>query len=82
LSPWGIGLNSEISGELLTGKLRPPPAVTRDLDRAMESAVLTGRGYTRVLRVAWTLADLAGLERPDRDAVSTALTFRQQVKAA
>ncbi len=82
LRRWGIGLNSEISGELLTGKLRPSPAVTRDLDRAMEKAVLTGRGYTRVLRVAWTLADLAGLDRPDRDAVSTALTFRQQVKAA
>jgi magnesium chelatase family protein len=82
LQPWGISLNAEISGEVLNGKLRLPAAITRDLDRAMESGVLTGRGYSRVLRVAWTLADLYGLDRPDRDCVSTALAFRQQVKAA
>lgn len=81
LQPWGVGLNSEASGELLTGKLRLPGTVTQDLDRALENAVLTGRGYSRVLRVAWTIADLDGLDRPDRNCVSTALTFRQQGKA-
>jgi len=38
--------------------------------------VLTARGLDRVLRVAWTLADLAGLARPGRAEVDTALGFR------
>jgi magnesium chelatase family protein len=82
LGRWGHELNSEVSAELLKSELRLSRAATVDLDKAMERDVLTGRGYARVLRVAWTMADLAGLAVPDRDCVSTALAFRQQVGAA
>ncbi|HEY3199553.1 MAG TPA: hypothetical protein VGK55_03335, partial [Actinomycetes bacterium] len=34
------------------------------------------RGLDRVLRVAWTLADLAGRDRPNRGDTSTALALR------
>jgi magnesium chelatase family protein len=45
---------------------RPARARARDpqaLDAALERGALTLRGYDRVLRVAWTNADLAGRER-------------------
>ena len=47
---------------------------------AVETAVahgkLTQRGADRVLRMAWTLADLAGVERPDSTHVLEALHLR------
>ena len=82
LARWGLDVNAEAGASLLKKELKPPRQVTADLDRAMDLQVLTGRGYSRVLRVAWTVADLRGLPSPDRDCVGTALAFRQQVNAA
>ena len=45
------------------GPLAPEPVIRRPLDAALERGALTLRGYDRVLRVAWTNADLAGRER-------------------
>ena len=39
---------------------------------------LTARGYTRVLRVARTIADLAGAEEVGRIHVAEALSYRQR----
>ncbi|MCC3265407.1 YifB family Mg chelatase-like AAA ATPase [Arthrobacter gengyunqii] len=78
LKDWGYGTNAEVAGNLLRGPLRPPPKATVSLDRAMERQTLTARGYDRVLRVAWSVADLAGHTAPDADDVGQALGFRQQ----
>ena len=51
---------------------RPPPSSSA----ALEQGRLTLRGYDRVLRVAWSAADLAGLEVPGRDEVATGLALR------
>ncbi|WP_034265744.1 YifB family Mg chelatase-like AAA ATPase [Actinospica robiniae] len=45
-------------------------------EKALHSGVLTARGLDRVVRVAWTLADLSGRDRPSRVEVDTALGFR------
>lgn len=45
-------------------------------EKALRSGVLTARGLDRVVRVAWTLADLSGRDRPSRAEVDTALSFR------
>lgn len=42
----------------------------------MERGLLTARGLDRVLRVAWTVADLRGRERPDALDVAVALELR------
>ncbi|MBO0830135.1 MAG: hypothetical protein J2P24_20365, partial [Streptosporangiales bacterium] len=47
----------------------------RDLGRGR----LTARGAVRVLRVAWTLADLTGRDRPGVDEVAAALALRTGV---
>lgn len=50
---------------------------TRPADDAMDRGLLTARGYGRVLRLAWTLADLADAGRPRQEHVAHALAFRQ-----
>ena len=47
--------------------------------QAMERLRLSPRGYTRVLRVARTIADLAGAEIVGRVHVAEALAFRHRV---
>ena len=49
------------------------------LDRALERGALTMRGYDRVLRVAWTLADLDGADRPSADHLGRALYLRKGI---
>ncbi|WAP52961.1 YifB family Mg chelatase-like AAA ATPase [Arthrobacter sp. ATA002] len=78
LKGWGYETNAEVSGNVLRGALRPAPQATAALDRAMDRQTLTARGYDRVLRVAWSVADLAGHSSPDADDVGQALGFRQQ----
>jgi len=75
----GWTLNCHVPGSRLRrGKWRLPHAVTRDLDRALDRGSLTLRGYDRVLRLGWTVADLAGRSVPCLDDVGTALTMRNQ----
>ncbi len=75
-TPWAS--NGEVSGGWLRGPLRLPPAVTHEVDVALDRAHLSIRGYDRVLRLGWTLADLADRARPDRDDVGLALMLRQR----
>jgi len=76
LRPTGWTTNSEVPGAWLrerTGHGRP---LLRDLDGALDRGTLSLRGADRVLRVAWTLADLAGRTSPDADDVGRALMLR------
>lgn len=69
--------NSEVPGpRLRSAAWRLPPAVTKTADWLVETGQLTGRGYDRVLRIAWTLADLAGRDRPDGGDVNEATGLR------
>jgi magnesium chelatase family protein len=43
------------------------------MDRALERGQITARGVVKVIRVAWTLADLAGKPRPAKDECHAAL---------
>jgi len=75
----GWTLNSQVPGsELRRGAWRLPVGTTRDLDRALDRGQLTLRGYDRVIRVGWTVADLAGRATPGRDDLGAALTLRNQ----
>lgn len=74
-TPWN--LNSEVPGEWLRSEeLRLPSLATAAIDRALAHGALTVRGYDRILRVAWSIADLAGVAQPGRSEVAQALTMR------
>ena len=76
------GTNAEVDGAHLRSRhMRLPAAVTRPIDRGVERGGLSMRGYDRVLRVAWTLADLDGATLPTLDHVGRALFLRQGVAA-
>jgi magnesium chelatase family protein len=47
------------------------------LGRAVASLALTGRGFDRALKVARTVADLAGVERVDAPHLAEALSYRE-----
>jgi magnesium chelatase family protein len=46
------------------------------LDGALDRGLLTARGVDRVLRLAWTVADLAGRDTPTTADVTQAITLR------
>lgn len=75
--PHGFRTNAEVSGALLRRKFRPSNAVMEPLQRALDHGLLSIRGLDRTLRVAWSLADLAGRTSPGLDEVAAALSFRQ-----
>ena len=69
--------NAELDGALLESLASPEPEGQALLAKAAEKMKLTARGYHRVLRVARTLADLAGSEPVRRTHVAEALTYRR-----
>ncbi len=85
LAGTGVRLNSEVSGSWLRGNddhgRALPRRVTAVLDRALEQGTITMRGYDRSLRVAWTIADLAGRLSPDADDIGRAVAMRMAVAA-
>jgi magnesium chelatase family protein len=74
--PYGIRTNAEVSGTLLRRRFRLGRDALAPLQSATDRGVLSLRGADRTLRVAWTLADLAGRTMPGVDDVKTALSFR------
>jgi magnesium chelatase family protein len=73
----GIRTNAEVSGVLLRRRYRLDKEAMDPLKTALDRGLLSIRGVDRTLRVAWTLADLAGRTSPKVDEVKTALSFRQ-----
>ncbi|OOB90484.1 hypothetical protein B0T42_11285 [Rathayibacter sp. VKM Ac-2630] len=74
-TPWTT--NAEVSGSWLrSGDQRPTSSESRTLDKALERGLVTMRGYDRVLRLAWTLADLDDAERPTAGHLGRALVLR------
>jgi magnesium chelatase family protein len=82
LAGTGLSVNSQIPGRLLRERWSVPRASLRLAERALERGALSVRGFDRVLRVAWTVADLAGRTVPDADDVAEALGMRLQRVAA
>jgi magnesium chelatase family protein len=75
-------VNSQVPGRLLRERWAVPRASLALAERALERGALSVRGFDRVLRVSWTLADLAGRPVPGVDDVAEALGMRLQRVAA
>lgn len=76
----GWSTNARVPGPVLRGAAWRLPSHDRaPLDRALERGALTMRGYDRVLRVAWSLADLDGASRPEAEHVGRALYLRRGI---
>jgi magnesium chelatase family protein len=76
-TPWRT--NSEVPGRELRNRWHAARGAMDEAERNLERGVLTARGLDRVLRVAWTVADLVGHDRPDATDVALALQLRTGV---
>ena len=82
LAGTGLSVNSQVPGRLLRERWAVPRSSLALAERALERGALSVRGFDRVARVAWTLADLAGRAVPGPDEVAEALGMRLQRAAA
>lgn len=71
--------NAELDGDLLEAHATPDEAGRKLLLQAADAMRLSARSYTRMLRVARTIADLAGSEGVGRVHVAEALSYRRVV---
>lgn len=76
-------LNCHVPGHVLRRPpFRLPGNVLLPLEQALDYGEVSLRGYDRSLRIAWSMADLAGRTSPTRDDVTVALGFRSRQVAA
>ncbi len=78
LSGTKMRTNAELDGDALEAFATPDEPGQRLLAQAAEAMRLSARGYTRVLRVARTIADLAGSATIGRIHIAEALSYRRQ----
>jgi len=78
----GARTNAELEGDALEQFATPDEAGQALLMQAAQAMRLSARAYTRMLRVARTVADLTGAENVGRIHVAEALSYRRQAPRA
>ena len=73
-TPWRT--NGQVPAVELRRRWPVGRAAAHQAEDAMDRGLLTARGFGRVLRLAWTLADLQGAGTPGPEHVGHALGFR------
>ena len=68
--------NGEVPGPHLRKQL-PLPVGAKMLDDAVRGGRVSSRGVDKVLRLAWSLADLAARDRPTAEDLAAALAMRR-----
>lgn len=71
-----IRSNSRITSDIIADVCRLTPDADEMLKAAFDKLGLSARAYDRILKVARTCADLAGLEDIDKSCISQAISFR------
>jgi magnesium chelatase family protein len=78
----GWRINADVPGPQLRTRWRLPASITTSADLRLDRGQLSARGYDRILRIAWSVGDLAGHDRPTRDDVEEAVALRSRWTSA
>jgi magnesium chelatase family protein len=73
-TPWRV--NGDVPGPVLRRRWPPDPAALERIRGPLDRGLLSARALDRVVRVAWTLADLAGVDRPGEAEIGQAMHLR------
>ncbi|HEX6195029.1 MAG TPA: YifB family Mg chelatase-like AAA ATPase [Jiangellaceae bacterium] len=73
-SAWRV--NGDVPGPVIRRRFAPSAAAVEQLHRYVQKGTLSARGADRVLRVAWTIADLEGHDAPTSNDVNEAAGLR------
>jgi magnesium chelatase family protein len=76
LAPTTWTCNAQMPGGMARRSAGLTDAATELLSAAVESLALSGRGFDRAIRVARTIADIAGAEGVEPEHMSEALGYR------
>lgn len=71
---WSV--NAQAPGAVLRAEWPLCPRAEAELETAVYEGRVTRRGATRVHRLAWTVADLAGVDQPSEQELDTAIRLR------
>lgn len=77
-SEFGWSTNAEVPGPALRQRFRLSSATLKPVEWALRKGAITARGADRAIRVAWTVSDLAGRDRPGEMDIAAALGFRDR----
>lgn len=80
LAGWGIGANAQVPAPILRHRLVYGSEARRKLTALASRADLSARGIDRVLRVSWSIADLAGHPSPTAEDMELAVHLRQKIE--
>jgi magnesium chelatase family protein len=72
----GILFNAQLSNKLIKKYCEPDTEGAALLAQAFTALELSARAYMRILKVARTIADLAGMERIGTEHISEAIQYR------
>jgi magnesium chelatase family protein len=78
----GVSCNAELPGPIARREVGLSIEAQEFLAGAVEGLALTGRGFDRALKVARTIADLAGTERVEADHLAEAVSYRSEIDRA
>ena len=74
----GCHTNAQVPGRVLRDRpWRLPRGATVGLGRLLDEGAVSSRGYDRVIRLAWTIADLLGRGSPGPSEVDLAVNLRR-----
>ncbi|MDR1790830.1 MAG: YifB family Mg chelatase-like AAA ATPase [Propionibacteriaceae bacterium] len=76
LAEVGFQVNGEVPGVVLRKQLPLPDGIEL-LEAAVAQGRLSARGVDKVLRLAWTICDIAGSAKPSQDQLHAALAMRR-----